>query len=298
MGAAATDELVEDAALPFDRRRHGMILGMGAAAIVVEDSASVAARGIQPIAEVLSANTANSAFHGSRLDTSHIRHVMEDLVATAERRWGIDRHQIAPNTVFVSHETYTPARGGSAQAEIDALRFVFGPSADRIVITNTKGYTGHAMGAGVEDILAIKSMETGLVPPVPNFKEPDPDLGNLNLSRGGSYPIHYALRLGAGFGSQISMTLYRHVPSPTGVHPEPDRLGYETRLADQAQWSSWLQATTGIPTAQAEIVRRILRVRDDGPPVEAPKAPSVPVPRTSYQVPRTAARRRARAGSA
>ncbi len=282
MGAAATDEAVEDAALPFDRRRHGMILGMGAAAIVVESPESVSSRGLQPIAEVLSANTANSAFHGSRLDPSHIRHVMEDLVATAERRWGVDRHQIAPNTVFVSHETYTPARGGSAQAEIDALRFVFGQSADRIVITNTKGYTGHAMGAGVEDILAIKSMETGMVPAVPNYREPDPDLGNLNLSRGGTYPITYALRLGAGFGSQISMTLYRHVPLASGVHPEPDALGFETRVIDSNQWNSWLQAVTGLPGAETEIVKRTLRVRDVGAPTAAPSAP--PVPSTEYRV--------------
>ncbi|MGZ4789744.1 MAG: type I polyketide synthase, partial [Terriglobales bacterium] len=52
-GAAATDEVVEEAAVPFDRRRHGMIMGMGAAAIVVESAAAARERGIQPICEVL-----------------------------------------------------------------------------------------------------------------------------------------------------------------------------------------------------------------------------------------------------
>ncbi len=272
VGAAATDEVVEEAALPFDRRRHGMILGMGAAAIVVEAAGSAASRGIQPIAEVLSAVTANSAFHGSRLDPGHIKHVMEDLISTAERRWRIDRREIAPHTVFVSHETYTPARGGSAQAEVDALRFVFGEAADQIVITNTKGFTGHAMGVGVEDVVAVKAIETGIVPPVPNFKEVDPDLGRLNLSRGGTYPVRYALRLGAGFGSQISLTLYRLVPSPTGSHPLPDQLGFEYRLVDPAAWNQWLAAVTGSEAPAVEIERRTLRVRDDGPPVRVPAA--------------------------
>ena len=125
--------------------------------------------------------------------------------------------------MFVSHETYTPARGGSASAEINALRTAFGPAADSVVIANTKGFTGHAMGAGIEDVVAVKALETGIVPPVPNFREPDPELGQLNLSRGGAYPVEYALRLAAGFGSQIAMTLLRWIAPPMARTGRPER---------------------------------------------------------------------------
>ncbi|MGO9284859.1 MAG: SDR family NAD(P)-dependent oxidoreductase [Mycobacterium sp.] len=271
-GAAATDDLVEEAATPFDLRRHGMILGMGAAAFVVETADAAAERGLQPICEVLATVTANSAFHGTRLDVEHIGGVMENLLARAEAR-GVDRHVIAPSTMFVSHETYTPARGGSASAEIHALRRVFGPDADAVVITNTKGFTGHAMGAGVEDVVAIKSLETGLVPPVPNYKEPDPELGHLNLSTGGSYPVRYALRLGAGFGSQIAMSLMRWTPLPDGRHRLPDELGYEYRIVDRPAWQRWLTAAAGTADAQLEVVQHRLRIVDTGAAVQA--APAV-----------------------
>jgi len=84
-----------------------------------------------------------------------------------------------------------------------------------VVIANTKGFTGHSMGVGVEDVLAVKALEFGTVPPIANINdgfEPDPELGDLNLSHGGLYPVEYALRLGAGFGSQIAMTLFRKIP--------------------------------------------------------------------------------------
>ena len=71
---------------------------------------------------MLSTVTANTAFHGTRLDVDHIGGVMESSSRQAEARGGIDRQEIAAETVFVSHETYTPARGGSAAAEIYALR--------------------------------------------------------------------------------------------------------------------------------------------------------------------------------
>jgi acyl transferase domain-containing protein/NAD(P)-dependent dehydrogenase (short-subunit alcohol dehydrogenase family) len=273
-GAAATDDVVAEAAVPFDKRRHGMIIGMGAAGLVVESAQAARERGIQPICEVLSAVTANSAFHGTRLDVNHISQVMEGLIAKAEAQSGIERHQIAPKTVFVSHETYTPARGGSAAAEIHALRKVFGDTADQIVIANTKGFTGHAMGAGIEDVLAVKALETGIVPPVANFKEIDPELGALNLSKGGKYPVEYALRLGAGFGSQISMTLLRWFATKDGARHAPNTLGYAYRIADSKAWDEWLSRMAGHPSASLEVVNRTLRVRDKATAARATEAAS------------------------
>ena len=109
-----------------------------------------------------------------------------------------------------SHETYTPARGGSAQSEVKALRSTFGDSADNLVIANTKGFTGHPMGVGIEDASMLYGMLTGRIPPIANHKETDPELGNLNLSKGGDYPnLEYGLRFGAGFGSQIALSFVR-----------------------------------------------------------------------------------------
>ena len=209
---------------------------------------------MRPICEVLGTLTANSAFHATRLDVTHIGGLMENLISQVEKTAGISRRQIAPETVFVSHETYTPARGGSASAEINALRRVFGEDADRIVIANTKGFTGHAMGTGIEEVVAVKALETGCVPPVANFKEVDPELGTLNLSKGGSYPVQYALRLAAGFGSQISMALLRWVktsewrpfacrtPWATRIvlpTPMPGKPGWSRRLVSRRRsWKS------------------------------------------------------------
>ena len=212
-GAAATGNVVEEAALPFDRRRNGLVLGMGAAAFVVERHSEAERRGVQPIAELLGTHTANSAFHGTRLDVEHVAQTVNSFIGSMEENWDIDRHEIAPDTVFFSHETYTPARGGSAQSEVRALRETFGESTDKLVIANTKGFTGHPMGVGIEDASMFHGMKTGRIPPIANHKETDPELGNLNLSKGGDYSnIQYGLRFAAGFGSQIALSLVRKWP--------------------------------------------------------------------------------------
>lgn len=254
-GATTTETNIRMAALPFDRRRNGMIMGMGAAALVLEAEDAIRERGMVGIAELLSSQIANSAFHGTRLDVPHVSRVMDRLIQQAERRFGINRYEIADKTVFVSHETYTPARGGSAAAEIQALRQTFGDQANKVVIANTKGFTGHTMGVGIEDVMAVKALEYGIVPPIAHYDdqfEPDPDLGDLNLSHGGQYPVEYALRLGAGFGSQIAMTLIRKIKS--------------TERINQPVYRHWIKTVAGYPEVELEVVQHTLRVKNQGPP--------------------------------
>ena len=170
-GAASTSNVIEEAALPFDKRRNGLVLGMGAAAFVVERQSQAEQRGVQPIAELLGTRVANSAYHGTRLDVDHVAQTVDEFLSEMEQTWSLDRHKIASQTVFFSHETYTPARGGSAQSEVKALRQTFGNSADKLVIANTKGFTGHPMGVGIEDASMFYGLLTGRIPPIANHKE-------------------------------------------------------------------------------------------------------------------------------
>jgi 3-oxoacyl-(acyl-carrier-protein) synthase len=84
-GAVSREEDVALAALPFDRRRNGMIVGMGAAGIVVEDGAEVAKRGMLPLTKILAAELRNSAFHPMRLDVNHVAEVMNKMITGVEK---------------------------------------------------------------------------------------------------------------------------------------------------------------------------------------------------------------------
>ncbi|MCB9764141.1 MAG: SDR family NAD(P)-dependent oxidoreductase [Alphaproteobacteria bacterium] len=262
-GAATTAHRVEDGALPFDRRRHGMIMGMGAVGLLLERAEDAQARGCVPIAELLATQIANSAFHGTRLDADHIAEQFTALVQSASKRAGVPPAELARRSVFMSHETYTPARGGSAGAEIAALRAAFGPAAAQVVVANTKGFTGHTMGAGIEDTVALKALQYQQVPPIPNLKEPDPDLGDLRLSQGGHYDVQYALRLSAGFGSQVGLAAWKKVA-------DGDR-----RVADEGLRAAWLREVTGIDAPELVVEQRTLRAiepEQNEAPAPAPAA--------------------------
>jgi len=265
-GAATTKDEVAEAALPFDARRHGLILGMGAVGLVLERAELSRKRGIAPIAKLVASRVANSAFHGSRLDVSHIAGAMKQLIDEVAKREGITPSQMAADTFFMSHETYTPARGGSAAAEIDSLRAAFGAAADQITIANTKGFTGHAMGAGIEDAVALKALQYGIVPPLANLKVPDESLGNLRLSKGEFRDFRYAIRLAAGFGSQLALVVWKAEARA------------DDRVTDPTARAAWLREITRFPAVEEFVEQRTLRVKsasvDTLIPIKPPFSPA------------------------
>ena len=221
LGAATTKAVVEDAACPFDKRRSGMILGAGGIGMVLETEASCqermklpAIQGCLPCeirARLLATQYSNSAFHGAALDRKHIASELNRFLSEVEIIHGISRAEIAQHGVYFSHETSTHASAAASCAgnEVAALRSAFGDELlSKLLILNTKGFTGHPMGVSFEDVAAVEVLMRQVVPPMPNYKERDDYLGDIKISKGGAYACRYALRFAAGFGSQVAFALY------------------------------------------------------------------------------------------
>ena len=143
LGALTNKDKIEEAALPFDKRRSGTILGAGAVGLVVETAEAARSRGAFIKARVLATHIANSALHASRLDGVHIRQELNKFLADVERTHGITREQmVSDGLVYMSHETYTNSSEESSCSfsEISALYHAFGkPLAKDIIVVSTKG---------------------------------------------------------------------------------------------------------------------------------------------------------------
>lgn len=210
LGAATITSQVTEAAVPFDARRKGMILGSGAVGIVVETVSACLERHHQPKVEILGSHMANSAYHGCLMHGDHIASEFGVFLKKMELQHGLDRAALARDCVYFAHETCTSANGGCAKMELDALHRSFGPDAVNILVTNTKGFTGHPMAAGLEEAIAVESLVRQRLPPIANYKEHDPQLPSVTLAiNGGSHSRSFALRFAAGFGSQFVYVLYR-----------------------------------------------------------------------------------------
>lgn len=215
LGAACIAPTAETAGRPFDVKRSGMIVGSGAIGLVLESPRALAERPLIPRKTVLLLATqySNSAYHGAALEPQHVSQELIRFLQRVENDYGITREDIARNGVYYSHETGTNASptASCAYTEVTALRAAFGSELlAELVITNTKGFTGHPMAVSFEDIAAIEGLCHERVPPVVHFATHDPNLGNvrLRLAPGGTYAHKYALRFAAGFGSQLAFSLY------------------------------------------------------------------------------------------
>jgi 3-oxoacyl-[acyl-carrier-protein] synthase II len=157
------------ASRPFDKDRDGFVAGEGAAVLVLESETHARARGAPIYAEVLGYGVTNDAYHVSApLENGE--------GAVACMRMALAHAGLQPQAInyLNAHGTSTPLNDKSETA---AVKTVFGESAYDLPISSTKSMTGHLLGAagGLEALLCVKALLTGILPPTINYETPDPE---------------------------------------------------------------------------------------------------------------------------
>ena len=183
------------ASRPFDRARDGFVMGEGACVLVLEEYGRAKARGARIYAEVLGYGTSNDAHHmtAPRPDGAQAARAM----ATALRTGGLAPEQV---DYVNAHGSSTPLNDST---ESRIIRAVLGEHADRVVVSGTKGYHAHCLGAtgAIEAGITALAIQRGWVPPTLNLEDPgdECDLA-FATGTGEARNVRYALSNSFGFG--------------------------------------------------------------------------------------------------
>lgn len=158
---------VNRASIPFDKERDGFVMGEGAGMLVLEELEHAKARNAKIYAEVIG--------FGSTTDAYHITSPCPDGECGAKAMTrALKNAGIEPSDV-----DYINAHGTSTHlndsTETMAIKTAFGEHSKKIMVSSTKGNTGHLLGAAgaVEAAICVKALEKQIVPPTINYKVAD-----------------------------------------------------------------------------------------------------------------------------
>lgn len=203
MGALTKNPDPATASRPFDVDRDGFVIGEGAGVVILETREHAVKRGATPLATLLGAGASADAFHATAPPDDGGGAVLAISRAVADA--GIALSNVGHVN---AHGTSTPLND---VAESRALRAVFGAHTDNLVVTSTKGVTGHTLGAAgaIEAIFAIASLHAQLVPPTANLQNQDPNIALDVVSKTArEHTFDVALSTSMGFGGQNAALLF------------------------------------------------------------------------------------------
>ncbi len=156
-----------DTCRPFSRDRTGLVLGEGAAVLVLEEWQQAQRRGATPLAEIIGFGMSADAAEITAPNADGATRAMLAALADAG---------LAPSAVdYVNaHGTGTRLNDRSESA---ALNLVFGERLSRLPVSSCKGHIGHTLNAAgaLEALATVQALRHGLLPPTGNFREADPD---------------------------------------------------------------------------------------------------------------------------
>lgn len=160
------NETPASACKPFSKNRDGMVLGEGAAMVVLEAKDSARARSATILAEV--------AGYGSTSDAQHITHPAPEGAANAIMLALHDARLTPAEVDYVNaHATGTRIND---EVETVAIKTALAEHAYRVAVSGIKQLTGHTLAAAgaIEAVACILSIQNGEIPPTANYDEADP----------------------------------------------------------------------------------------------------------------------------
>ncbi|MFV0558692.1 MAG: beta-ketoacyl-ACP synthase II [Enterococcus sp.] len=192
----------QKASRPFDQERDGFVMSEGAGVLFLEEREHALDRGAHILGEIVGYGMTSDAYHMTSPSSEGAVRAMQEALSMAE---------VKPEEIIAinAHATST---GVGDISEIKALKTVFGEHAQNLKISATKSMTGHLLGAagGIEAVIALKSLETGILPPTINMENPDEafDLDCV-ANQAIDYATDYVLSNGFGFGGHNSTVLFK-----------------------------------------------------------------------------------------
>jgi len=158
--------MAPDTCRPFSKDRKGLVLGEGAAMVVLEPLERAKARGANILCEIVGFGMTADAADLTAPDLGGMTRAMQGA---------LDDAKLAPEDI-----QYVNAHGtGTAindETETKALRKVFGEHADKLAVSSTKSMVGHALGAAgaLEMVAMAMAVRDDVAPPTINYLGPDP----------------------------------------------------------------------------------------------------------------------------
>ncbi len=198
----STDRL--RASIPFDKERNGFVMGEGSGVVILEELEHALKRNAKIYAEIVG--------YAATSDAYHITSPAPGGVGGAKAmELAIKDANIEPKDIdyINAHGTSTPLNDSS---ETSAIKLALGEAAKTVMVSSTKGNTGHLLGAAgaVEAIVCVKAIQDGFVPATIGYKVPDEECDlDVVPNTGRQVNINYAMSNSLGFGGHNSSVIFK-----------------------------------------------------------------------------------------
>ena len=195
-GFDGLQSLAPEACRPFDRKRNGLMLGEGAAFLVLESAEHARRRGARVVGTVDG--------YGHSTDLGHLTQPDQQgkpLIEAMQRALKVAGVHPSEIGYINAHGTATPLND---LAEARAVEQVFAGTDARL--SSTKSALGHTLGGAgaIEAVLCLQALNTGCLPPQINLVEPEELVADRLVRLGETRPLRRALSLNLGFGGSAA----------------------------------------------------------------------------------------------